>query len=262
MDFIVLTIFPDLFTSFKAHGIIRRAIERKIISLETVNIREFTTDVHQVTDDRPYGGGSGMVMKPEPLAAAIRAAKGAAPTAAAVLLTPQGRVFDQQTARTLAALKAVIFVCGRYEGIDERFAQNYIDFEMSIGDFVLTGGELPAMTVIDAVTRLLPGALGGEDAAAKDSFAQDLLEHAHYTRPPLFEDQEAPAVLLSGHHAAIENWRFESAMIRTFLNRKDLLEKRNLSRREIKVLKKWCADIERIVDSQSLSGSGPLSGDQ
>lgn len=262
MDFTVLTIFPDLFTSFQAHGIIRRAIERKIISLKAVNIREFTTDKHQVTDDRPYGGGSGMVMKPEPLAAAVRAAKEAFATAATVLLTPQGRVFDQRTARELATLNGLIFVCGRYEGIDERINQDYVDFEISIGDFVLTGGELPAMTVIDAVTRLLPGALGAEDAAEKDSFAGDLLEHAHYTRPPLFEGREPPAVLLSGHHAAIENWRFESAIIRTFLKRKDLLEKRNLSRREIEVLKKWCADIERIVNSQSLSGPDPLSGDQ
>lgn len=262
MNFSVLTIFPELLASFKAHGIVRRAIERGIISLEAVNIREFATDRHQVTDDRPYGGGSGMVMKPEPLAAAIRAARHNAPKAAVILMTPQGRVFDQQAARELAALDGLIFVCGRYEGIDERIHQNHIDFELSVGDFVLTGGELPAMTVIDAVTRLLPGALGGEDAAEKDSFADDLLEHAQYTRPPLFEGQPPPAVLLSGHHAAIENWRFESAVIRTFLKRRDLLEKRTLSRREIEVLEKWCADIERIIDSQSLPGPDPLSGDQ
>ncbi|MFZ0241555.1 MAG: tRNA (guanosine(37)-N1)-methyltransferase TrmD [Desulfobacterales bacterium] len=262
MHFSVLTIFPELLASFKAHGIVRRAIERDIISLAAVNIREFATDRHQVTDDRPYGGGSGMVMKPEPLAAAIQAARHSAPTAAVVLMTPQGRVFDQHVARELASLKGLIFVCGRYEGIDERINLNYIDVELSVGDFVLTGGELPAMTVIDAVTRLLPNALGGEDAAEKDSFADDRLEHAQYTRPPLFEGRPPPEVLLSGHHAAIANWRFESAVIRTFLKRRDLLEKRTLSRREIEVLKKWCADIERIIDSQSLPGPGPLPGDQ
>jgi tRNA (guanine37-N1)-methyltransferase len=262
MDFIALTIFPDLFSAFQAHGIVRRAIERRIISLETLNIREFAVDRHRVTDDRPYGGGSGMVMKPEPLAAAIRAAKKAAPAAETVLLTPQGRLFDQQAARELAALSGLILVCGRYEGIDERVIQNFIDFEISVGDLVLTGGELPAMTVIDAVTRLLPGALGGEAAADKESFSNGLLEHAHYTRPPVFEDLKTPAILRSGHHAAIENWRLESAMIRTFLKRRDLLEKRQLSEREIEVLKKWCAEIERIVNAQSLSGPGPLPGDQ
>ncbi|MFZ0131155.1 MAG: tRNA (guanosine(37)-N1)-methyltransferase TrmD, partial [Desulfobacterales bacterium] len=139
MNFSVLTIFPELLASFKAHGIVRRAIERGIISLEAVNIREFATDRHQVTDDRPYGGGSGMVMKPEPLAAAIRAARHSAPKAAVILMTPQGRVFDQQAARELAALDGLIFVCGRYEGIDERIHQNHIDVELSVGDFVLTG---------------------------------------------------------------------------------------------------------------------------
>ena len=262
MKFFALTIFPDLFSSFRKHGIVRRAIERNIISLNTLNVRDYTTDRHQVTDDRPYGGGSGMVMKPEPLAGAIRAAKEAAPTASTVLLTPQGRVFNQQRARELTALSGLIFICGRYEGVDERVCEHYVDFDISIGDFVLTGGELAAMSVIDAVTRLLPGALGGEEAAEKDSFSNDLLEHAHYTRPPLFEGAEPPPVLLSGHHKEIENWRFESAMIRTFLHRQDLLEHRSLNRREVDILKKWCTAIERIIQAQSSSGTGSLSGDQ
>jgi tRNA (guanine37-N1)-methyltransferase len=201
-------------------------------------------------------------MKPEPLAGAIRAAKEAVPTAATVLLTPQGRVFNQQIARELMTLSGLIFICGRYEGVDERVCEHYADFDISIGDYVLTGGELAAMSIVDAVTRLMPGALGGEEAAERDSFSNDLLEHAHYTRPPLFEGAQPPPVLLSGNHKEIENWRFESALIRTFLHRKDLLENRSLSRREIDVLRKWCTDIERIVRSQPPSGSGSLSGDQ
>lgn len=262
MKFFALTIFPDLFSSFMKHGIVRRAIERSIISLNPINVRDYTADKHQITDDRPYGGGSGMVMKPEPLAGAIRAAKEIDPSAATVLLTPQGRVFSQQRARELTELSGLIFICGRYEGVDERVCKHYVDFDISIGDFVLTGGELAAMSIIDALTRLLPGALGGEDAAEKDSFSNDLLEHAHYTRPRLFEGVEPPAVLLSGNHKEIENWRFESALIRTVLNRKDLLENRSLSRREVDILKKWCTDIERIVQAQSAPGTGSLSGDQ
>lgn len=244
------------------HGIVRRAIERNIISLNTINIRDYTTDRHQVTDDRPYGGGSGMVMKPEPLAEAIRVVKERVPGAATVLLTPQGKVFTQQLARELTSLGDLIFICGRYEGVDERVSEHYVDLNISIGDFVLTGGELAAMNIIDALTRLLPGALGGEEAAEKDSFSDDLLEHAHYTRPRHFEGAEPPAVLLSGNHREIENWRFESALIRTFLNRKDLLENRLLSHREADILKKWCADIERIIRAQSSSGTGSSSGDK
>lgn len=262
MKFIALTIFPELFTPFREHGIIRRAIERRIISLQAVNVRDFTEDRHQVTDDRPYGGGSGMIMKPEPLAAALRSVKRSAPAAGTVLLTPQGRVFNQQVARDLAQLDGLILVCGRYEGVDERICYGHVDFEVSIGDFVLTGGELAAMIVIDAVTRLLPNALGGDGAAEKDSFAEGLLEHAHFTRPQRFEGQEPPEVLLSGHHREIENWRFESSVIRTLLKRRDLLEKRSLSRREIAVLKKWCTDIEDLIRAQSSSGTGSPSGGQ
>lgn len=262
MKFFALTIFPELFSAYIEHGIIRRAIERNIISFRAVNLRDFTTDRHQVTDDRPYGGGSGMVMKPEPLAAAIRAVKEIDPAAATVLLTPQGKVFNQEIARYLTSLSGLIFICGRYEGVDERICGGYVDFDISIGDFVLTGGELAAMSIIDAVTRLLPGALGGQDAAEKDSFSDHLLEHAQFTRPRQFEGAEPPAVLLSGHHEKIEKWRLESALIRTFLNRKDLLENRSLSRRELDIMRKWCTDIERIVQTQSPSGTGSLSGEQ
>ena len=262
MDFFALTIFPDLFDSFCEHGIIKRAIDRDFISVTGINIRDFAAGKHRVTDDRPYGGGCGMVMKPEPLAGAIRAAKSSAPTAKTVLLSPQGRTFNQQTARELTTCSGLIFVCGRYEGIDDRIYQNHIDLEISIGDYVLTGGELAAMIIIDAVTRLIPGTLGGEDSADNDSFSDGLLEHAHYTRPPEFEGDEPPEVLLSGNHSRIENWRRESALIRTLLKRKDLLEHRPLGRQEIEILKKWCADIETIIRAQSSSGAGSLSGGQ
>jgi tRNA (guanine37-N1)-methyltransferase len=248
MFFTVLTIFPEMFDSFWNHGIIRRAIECKKIFASAVNTRNYAADRHQVTDDRPYGGGSGMVMKPEPLAAAIRDASQTLAGVKTVLLTPQGRVFNQKMARELATSNGLILVCGRYEGVDERICNDLIDYEISIGDYVLTGGELAAMIVIDAVTRLIPGALGGEDAAEKDSFSDGLLEHAHYTRPGNFEGQEVPEVLLSGHHQEIEKWRLESSLMRTLLKRPDLLQKKNLNRQERDVLKKWRLEIEKILD--------------
>lgn len=247
MNFAVLTIFPEMFDPFWGHGIIRKAIENKKIFTEAVNIRDYAADRHQTTDDRPFGGGSGMVMKPEPLAAAIRHAAQRIPEARTVLLTPQGRVFNQNVARELAGFKGLILVCGRYEGIDERICHNLIDDEVSIGDFVLSGGELAAMIVIEAVTRLIPGALGGEDAAEKDSFADGLLEHAHYTRPRIFEDREVPEVLLSGHHQEIEKWRLESSLMRTLLKRPDLLEKKEFTRQEIDILKKWRRKLDQLL---------------
>ncbi|CAB1070444.1 tRNA (guanine(37)-N(1))-methyltransferase (EC [Olavius algarvensis Delta 1 endosymbiont] len=251
MFFKVLTIFPEMFDRFWSHGIIRRAIEHEKISAAAINIRDYATDQHQVTDDRPYGGGSGMVMKPEPLAAAIRGASKTQTGAKTVLLTPQGRVFNQKMAWELATSAGLVLVCGRYEGVDERLCRDLIDDEISIGDYVLTGGELAAMVVIDAVTRLIPGALGGEDAAEKDSFSDGLLEHAHYTRPAVFEGQEVPEVLLSGHHREIEKWRRESSVMRTLLKRPDLLQEKDLSRRERDILKKWGREIDKILDSKN-----------
>ncbi len=262
MKFIALTIFPELFASFREHGIIRRAIAQNRITLQTVNIRDFAAGKHRVTDDRPYGGGCGMVMKPEPLAAALQAARGMAPSATAVLLSPQGRRFDQATARELRSLPAMVLVCGRYEGIDDRILHDYVDLEVSIGDYVLTGGELPAMIVIEAVTRLIPGVLGAETSAENDSFSDGLLDCGHFTRPPEFEGQSPPGVLLSGDHREIERWRLESSLIRTVLKRKDLLEKRNLSRQEIEILKTWQNDIEKILRAQSSSGPDSPSGRQ
>ncbi len=248
MDFSILTIFPDIFDSFLSHGIIRRAIESGIVSVNTMDIRNFAEGKHRITDDRPYGGGAGMVMKPEPLAKAIAEAKKRIPGSRTILLSPQGRPFKQSVASELSLLEGLIFICGRYEGVDERIYKT-IDEEISIGDYVLTGGEPAAMIIIDAVTRLLPGALGGEDSAEKDSFTDHLLEHAHYTRPPVFEGESVPDILLSGNHGAIADWRLESSLIRTLLKRPDLLDSKILDSRDKKVLKRWCEYIEQIISA-------------
>jgi tRNA (guanine37-N1)-methyltransferase len=247
MRILVLTIFPDMFDGLWSHGMVRRAIEQQAISAAALNIRDFADDRHHVTDDRPYGGGTGMVMKPEPLAAAIRHAQQTAPEARTILMTPQGRVFNQARARELAGLKGIILVCGRYEGVDDRLCHDLISDELSVGDYVLTGGEIAAMAVIDAVTRLIPGVLGGEDSAARDSFSDGLLEHAHYTRPPVFEGAGVPQVLLSGHHGNIERWRLESSLMRTLVNRPDLLQQRALTAEEAEILRRWHAHLGELI---------------
>ena len=262
MNIAVLTIFPEMFQPFWSHGIVRKAVDQTKISVSTLNIRDFASDRHRMTDDRPFGGGSGMVMKPEPLAGAIRAARKAFPVSKTILLSPQGRRFDQRTATEFSTLEGIILVCGRYEGVDERIHEGFIDYEVSIGDYVLTGGELAAMVVIDAVTRLIPGVLGNAESAENDSFSDNLLEHAHYTRPRIFEGETVPDVLLSGNHKDIETWRFETTVKRTLLGRKDLLESRPLSIREISVLKKLCGEIEKIIYAQSSLGIDALPGGQ
>jgi len=259
MRILVLTLFPGMFDAFWSHGIVRRAVEKGNVTAAALNIRDFARDRHHVTDDRPYGGGSGMVMKPEPLAAAIRAAKALAPEARTVLLTPQGRVFDQAAARELSGLQGVILVCGRYEGVDDRLGRELITDEVSIGDYVLTGGEVAAMAVIDAVTRLLPGVLGGEDSAEHDSFSNGLLEHPHYTRPPVFEGAEVPGVLLSGHHRRIERWRLEASLLRTFVHRPDLLRERSLTAEEIDILRRWHAELGQLLGQPRESAPGRRS---
>jgi tRNA (guanine37-N1)-methyltransferase len=251
MHFDVLTIFPEMFQSLWAHGIIRRALAGEKITARTVNIRDFAKGRHRVTDDRPFGGGCGMVMKPEPLGSALGWVKKEQPTARTVLLTPQGRCFDQRMASEFSTWEGLVLICGRYEGVDERICQDFIDYEVSVGDFILTGGELAAMIIIDAVTRLIPGVLGGEESALRESFADNLLEHAHYTRPREYEGRAIPEVLLSGNHGEIERWRLETALIRTVLKRPDLLKERTLSSREVEVLKKWCDTIETIIATAS-----------
>ena len=249
MKFSILTIFPEMIRPFLAHGIVRLAIEREQISVSDINIRDFAKGRHRVTDDRPYGGGCGMVMKPEPLADAIQWARQESPDAGVILLSPQGKPFDQQMARRLAASRGLILICGRYEGVDERICDRFIDDEISIGDYVMTGGELAAMIIVDAVTRLIPGILGGEESAEKDSFENGLIEHAHYTRPSVFNGDAVPDVLLSGNHREIDDWRLESSLLRTLMKRPDLLEKKLLTDREIEILKKWYHNIESIIQS-------------
>jgi len=247
MKLVALTIFPELMDAFWGNGIMRRAAADGAIEPKAFCIRDYAAGRHRVTDDRPYGGGCGMVMKPEPLAATITAAREIAPKAPVLLMSPQGQRFDQPMARDLAEAEALIFICGRYEGIDERITEQFVDLEISIGDFVLTGGELAAMTVMDAVTRLLPGVLGNEDSAQQDSFSGHRLDTGHYTRPPDFKGQLVPDVLLTGHHGRIDRWRREDALMRTLIRRPDLLERTPPDDDEIALLEKWQREIERIL---------------
>ena len=247
MKVCVLTLFPELFVPFWDHGIIRRAVQSGRLQPQTVDIRAHAEGRHRVTDDRPYGGGCGMVMKPEPLTAALAHARRQLPQASTLLLSPQGRPFDQALAASLSGEASLILVCGRYEGVDERFVDASVDAEISIGDFVLTGGELGAMVVIDAVARLIPGVLGNADSAGSDTFSDGLVEHAHYTRPPVFADQAVPEVLLSGNHQAIDRWRRETALMRTVLKRPDLLAQRAVTPEEREMLRKWHRDLERLL---------------
>jgi tRNA (guanine37-N1)-methyltransferase len=221
----VVTLFPDEFRSLVGLGVTGRAIGDERVRLDLLNPRDFATDRHRTVDDRPYGGGPGMVMAVEPLRSAIRAARAAAAAGTKVgLLSPQGRVVDQAAVRELAQRRELILVCGRYEGIDERLIELEVDEEWSIGDYVLSGGELAAAVMIDAVTRLLPGVLGDEQSAEQDSFTDGLLDCQHYTRPERVEGLNVPPVLLSGDHGAIERWRRKQALGRTWLRRPDLLD--------------------------------------
>ncbi|MEE9401846.1 MAG: tRNA (guanosine(37)-N1)-methyltransferase TrmD [Desulfobacteria bacterium] len=251
MNFTVLTIFPEMFSALLVGGIVKRAIEGEYISVEPINIRDFAKDRHRTVDDRPYGGGSGMVMKPEPAAEAIRQARKKHPKSYTLLLTPQGRRFDQQVAQELAGCSGLILVCGRYEGIDERVREHLVDDELSIGDYVLTGGELAAMVVIDAVSRLIPGTLGSEDSAQEDSFSTGLLEHPQYTRPRSFEGADVPDVLLSGNHGAVKEWRRQASLVRTMLNRPDLLMDQPLTRSDMEFMKRLQKDIKTIIGRHS-----------
>lgn len=227
----ILTLFPEMFEGPLRCSMIKRAQEQKLIEFRLLNFRDFTTDKHRMVDDTPYGGGSGMVLKPEPLFKCLQFARETPPEPKVILLTPQGELFHQKTAEQLVAQEHVIIICGHYEGFDERI-RSWVDLELSIGDYVLTGGELAALVISDAVTRLIPGVLGSEESAVRESFTEDLLDFPQYTRPVEFEGILVPEVLLSGHHAKIEAWRREQAIIRTALRRPDLLSKARLSERE------------------------------
>ncbi len=216
----VVTLFPDLIRSYVAEGIVGRAVKRGLAVVDTVDPRDHTTDRYRSVDDVPFGGGAGMVMKPGPVARAIESA---GPVARRVLVTPSGRLFTQADALAFSRLDSLVLVCGRYEGIDQRVCDTLIDDEISIGDYVLSGGELAALVVIDATLRLLPGVLGNAESAQHESFSDGLLEHPHYTRPATWRDLPVPPVLLSGHHARIEAWRRQASLRRTARVRPDLL---------------------------------------
>jgi len=221
--FEVFTLFPQVFEPYLETSILQRARQRGLVEVRLHNIRDWTTDRHHITDDMPYGGGGGMVMKPEPIFTAVEGVLGSPPACPVILMTPQGRVFNQKVAQELAGQPALALLCGRYEGVDERVRQHLVADEISIGDYVLSGGELAALVVIEAVTRLLPGVLGDPDGAWDDSHAMGLLEYPHFTRPPEFRGWEVPEILLSGDHGRIARWRREQALLRTWQRRPDLL---------------------------------------
>ncbi len=226
----VVSLFPEMLSTVTEHGVVGRACRRELVRVDVENPRDHTTDVHRTVDDRPYGGGPGMVLKYEPLAGALDALRAAVPAGSPVVyLTPQGRVFDQAAARRYAALPGLILVAGRYEGVDERLLASQVDEELSLGDFVLSGGEVAAMAVIDAVVRLLPGVLGDDESAAQDSFMEGLLDYPHYTRPETVAGMPVPEILLSGDHEAIARWRKKQALGRSYLRRPDLLKKLGLN---------------------------------
>jgi tRNA (guanine37-N1)-methyltransferase len=236
MRFDVFSLFPEVFDSYLNTSILKRAQETEALDVRTHNIRDWTTDKHHTTDDTPYGGGGGMVMKPEPVFAAIEGVLGSPPVCPVILLSPQGRLFTQKIAFELAEYEHLALLCGRYESLDERIRQHLVTDTISIGDYVLTGGELPALIVIDTVTRLLPGVLGDPEAIFDDSHATGLLEYPHYTRPPEFRSWGIPQVLLSGNHAEITRWRRHESLRRTLLHRPDLLAKADLNQDDLAFL--------------------------
>ncbi|HMG35700.1 MAG TPA: tRNA (guanosine(37)-N1)-methyltransferase TrmD [Blastocatellia bacterium] len=232
MRFDVVTIFPEMFQGVFEFGIVRRAVESGLIEIALHDLRDYTADRHRQVDDRPFGGGAGMVLKPEPLFRAIEAVSHGEPDLPRVLLTPQGHLFSQQIAAEFASKPRLLMVCGRYEGVDERVVENVITDEISIGDYILSGGEIAAMVVVDAVTRLLPGALGCDQSTERESFVDGLLDHPQYTRPAEYRGLKVPDVLVSGNHSEIEQWRLRKSMEKTVARRPDLISKRELSEQD------------------------------
>ena len=237
MNFHVLTLFPDMIRDGFQTSITGRAVEKGLLSLDTVNIRDFSVNKHNRVDDYPYGGGAGMVMQAEPVYLAYQSIAEKLPKKPKVLyMSPQGKVFNQRMAEELAQEEELVFLCGHYEGIDERVLEEIVDEEVSIGDYVLTGGELPALVIMDAVSRLVGGVLHNEDSAEFDSFHDNLLEYPQYSRPEVWRDKVVPPILMSGHHANVEKWRREQSLIRTLERRPDLLENANLTKQDKKFL--------------------------
>lgn len=245
MRFDVVTIFPEMVQAALRDGVVGRALQQGRVELRCWNPRDFAPDKYRRVDDRPFGGGPGMVMKPEPLLAAVAAAKSGQPDAKVIYLSPQGRLLDQKAVESLARDAGLILIAGRYEGIDERVMQSVVDEEWSIGDYVLSGGELPALVLIDAVSRLLPGTLGHADSARQDSFSEGLLDYPHYTRPENLQDQRVPDVLLSGDHARIACWRLKQSLGRTWERRPELLSRMNLTPRQQELLAEYQQEVRQ-----------------
>ena len=232
MRFDILTIFPEMFATLINYGIIGRAVKKGQIKINVVNIRDFSKGPHMMTDDRPFGGGDGMVMKPGPIFQALESIPREKGDGRVILLTPQGQPFNQSIARDLTKLKQIVLVCGRYEGVDERVRSRCVDMELSIGDYILTGGELPAMVIVEVVSRLIPGILGGVRSSLEESFEDYFLEYPQFTRPRVFQGDGVPSVLLSGDHERIRLWRKTQSIKRTLERRPDMLEKAHLSKRD------------------------------
>lgn len=245
MQIDIISLFPEMFSALN-YGVISRAIEDQRLGLHFWNPRDFTNDTHKTVDDRPYGGGPGMVMKYQPLAQALKAAQARQQRRAKVVyLSPQGQPLTQAILMDLAQQSALTLLCGRYEGIDERLLEDYVDHEYSIGDYVVSGGELPAMVMIDAIARLLPGVLGHPLSAAQDSFSNGLLDHPHYTRPEIENDQNVPKILLSGDHQAIERWRLQQSLGKTWQKRPDLLKRRPENQQEQQLLEDYINNLRQ-----------------
>ena len=248
MVFDILTIFPEIFKSPLSESLIKKALDKRLIQIRVWNLRDFTEDKHHITDDYPYGGGAGMVMKPEPVFRAIEEIKAKNPEAQTILLTPQGERFHQGLGKALSEHKHWVLICGRYEGLDERVRLGTVDREISIGDYILNGGEIPALVFIEVISRYIPGFLGCEQSVEEESFADGLLEYPQYTRPSVFRGMAVPEVLLSGNHAEIERWRRRESLKRTYLKRPDLLERAQLSKEDL-------AFLEEIKNQQGVSQS-------
>ena len=242
--FDILTLFPDMIQQAVSHSVLGKAVEKGIISVEAVDIRDYANNKHNTVDDYPFGGGAGMVMQGQPIYDAYQSLMPRAKGARVVYMTPQGRPFTQRVAEELAQEESLVFLCGHYEGVDERLIEEIVTDEISLGDFVLTGGELAAISIIDAVSRLVPGVLGKEESFADESFSDGLLEYPQYTRPPVFMGREVPEVLLSGHHANVAKWRREQALLRTAKKRPDLLKTAELTKKDLQFLQEQGIEIE------------------
>ena len=252
MFFNILTLFPEMFEGPFSESIINRAREKDLIEIKTINIRDYAEDKHHRTDDTPYGGGAGMVMKAGPIYRAWQQGKSLrSADAKTILMSPQGEQLNQAIVKDLSKEPGLTIICGRYEGVDERIRKTIVDREISIGDYVLTGGEIPAMVLVDAAARLLTGVLGAEESIKKDSFYNGLLEHPHYTRPREFKGLKVPDVLLSGNHQLIERWRKKESLRRTFLRREDLLKDKELTEEEKELLKEIKAELKGEVDESN-----------